>query len=182
LATGTPFPDAASGGTDFADFDNDGNLDFLITDYGSTGIISNVNENISGNNFILAYSLAGAYLSSTAIGDINGDNLADVVIAGTSFTAPARSTKTYLNISQNTLGFANEQSLQTVSIYPNPSNGMINIELKQALTSKIKIYDTTGKLVYSDDNLSTNIPLHLNLLPGIYMAIIKTTNLNSTQK
>ena len=182
LVTGTPIPGAIAGETDFADFDNDGDVDVLITGVGNGGIISNIYENLGGNNFILADSLAGAYLSSTAIGDINGDNLADVVIAGTSFTAPIRGTKTYLNITQTTVGFANEQSLQTVSIYPNPSSGIINIDCEQKVGSSIKVFNTIGELVYSDDNLNPNRPIQLKQSPGLYMVIIKTNNLTSTHK
>ncbi len=97
LVAGTPFPGSVVGETHFADFDNDGDNDVLITGSSTVGVIANIYENQGGNVFVLAEELAGAYLSSAAVGDMDGDNDLDVIIGGTSFTAPTRSTKVHVN-------------------------------------------------------------------------------------
>ncbi len=96
LSTTTNLPGAIAGESKFADFDNDGDLDVMISGV-STDVIADIYENTGGNNFMLADKLGRAYLSCFAIGDIDGDTDLDAIIGGTSFTSPSRDSKTYLN-------------------------------------------------------------------------------------
>lgn len=98
LVAGTPFVGTQVGTIDFADFDNDGDADVLVIGAGSPFVVANIYENQGSNTFVLADELVPAYLASSTIGDLNGDNLLDVVIAGTSFTSPIRGTKLYLAV------------------------------------------------------------------------------------
>ena len=67
-------------------------------------------------------------------------------------------------------------------IYPNPSAGTINIETVNTSTSSIKIYNTIGELVFSNDDLTSNAQIHLDQPPGIYFVVVKTSNSTSTSK
>jgi len=66
----------------------------------------------------------------------------------------------------------------TISISPNPTSDVINIDIDGQLSFKVNLYDLDGKLMRSCDNMSlisvTNIP------SGIYLLEIQ--DLNSTQK
>lgn len=182
LLAGTPFPGSSIGATNFADFDNDGDPDVLIVGNGAA-IIANIYENLGSNTFVLADSLPGAYLASTAIGDMDGDKDLDLLIGGTSFTAPVRSTKTYINETPIQTDIDKEESLENVRMYPNPSNGIIHIELKQSAECTVSIYNITGERIYSNKHVSgLKSQIQLNQSPGLYVVVIKTDHVTTRHK
>lgn len=71
---------------------------------------------------------------------------------------------------------------QQIRMYPNPTNGIINISLPQE-NGSIRIYDITGKLVNSKP-LGTGITqLDYNFLsPGMYMIALETASEQSILK
>ena len=172
LLAGTPFPGTQVGASDFADFDNDGDLDVLIVGAG-TEVLAHIYENQGSNSFALIDTLYGAYLSSTAIGDIDGDNDLDLVIAGTSFEAPFRSTKTYINTT-NILSIASEESLSKVSIYPNPATNSVYINSSEVIDI-ITLYTILGQEVYSKKGASNGLEINLSNHPsGTYIVKLQT--------
>ena len=180
LLAGTPFPGTIVGASDFADFDNDGDLDVLIVGAGSY-VLGKIYENQGSNSFVLADTVAGAYLSSTAIGDIDGDNDIDLIISGTSFTAPVRSTKTYLN---ETIITATEEEIeQSAIVYPNPSNGAFHIDFKQPTEAVVvTVYNSAGELVYSLDQVRAHNQVILDQPAGLYFVILKSGQQVSTHR
>ena len=172
LLAGTPFLGTQAGASDFADFDNDGDLDLLIIG-ASAEVIAHIYENQGFNNFNLIDLLYGAYLSSTAIGDIDGDNDLDLIIAGTSFQAPARSTKTYINVS-NILSIDSEEILSKVSIYPNPTSNIIYIKTSETIDN-ITLYTMLGQEVFTINGASNGLELNLsNQASGTYILKLQT--------
>lgn len=172
LLPATPFLGTQVGASDFADFDNDGDLDVLIVG-ASTEVIAHIYENQGSNNFALIDSLYGAYLSSTAIGDIDGDNDLDVIIAGTSFQAPSTSTKTYINTT-NILSIASEENLSKVSIYPNPTTNSAYINTSEVIDN-ITLYTILGQEVFSIQGVSNGLELDLSNHPnGTYIVTLQT--------
>ncbi len=66
----------------------------------------------------------------------------------------------------------------TITVYPNPTNGQINIDFEKTLTDfKINIRNIIGKLVYTEKYSSTGeVKLQINGEPGIYFVEIIDDN------
>ena len=75
----------------------------------------------------------------------------------------------------------NFNSKSYISLFPNPSNGIVNIETSlQAGNFNIKVYNNTGEMIFREAN-SKVIDLSDNA-PGIYMVFIQTEKQLFTQK
>ena len=186
LETNTPFIASSIGTVDFADFDNDNDLDVFVTGAtGGAGVAAHIYENLGNNNFNLVDSLVRVYGSTTAIGDIDGDNDLDMIVTGIAnqATTDIFKPRVYKNMLVTTsVEIAFDDSNENTFIYPNPSAGTINIETVNTSTSSIKIYNTIGELVFSNDDLTSNAQIHLDQSPGIYFVVVKTSNSTSTSK
>jgi hypothetical protein len=70
----------------------------------------------------------------------------------------------------------NENALDGVSVYPNPSNGVINVTNTNATANTIVVYDMVGKVVLTKEaNANTTIDLTSNGT-GIYMVEVSNEN------
>ena len=142
LLVGTPFIQTAAGTVDFADFDNDNDMDVLVT--GSVGgqtFAAHIYENQGMNNFSLVDTLETLYLSSTALGDIDNDNDLDAIIIGIAqLSADIYKPRVYENM-LTTLSTENttDSYRENLLLYPNPSSGILNIQTNQTFTPSIKI-------------------------------------------
>ena len=175
LLPNTPFPGTSLHSSSFADFNNDGKLDLLHLGNSSDGLIGHIYENLGSNNFVLADSaLSGSYNGSNIVADLNGDNLSDIVTTGTSFTAPIRAPKIYFN--QTPTVSVNEffDEKFNVTIFPNPSNGLINIETNLTSKTDVEIYDMTGRLILKERFFKRSHVIHLEKAHGIYVVHLKT--------
>lgn len=172
------FTNVSVGQTLFYDLDGDDDLDILLSGSGdgglggSDGIVSNVYENLGDNNFVLADSLPGSYISNNSIGDLNGDGLADVVLSGVTVGAPTFKTWVYMNTTDGTVGLE-ERSAELFDVFPNPSNGTINIRLLDSKEVTISLFNMSGQLVFNKQiktdgliNIKTDVP------SGIYNLVI----------
>jgi hypothetical protein len=75
----------------------------------------------------------------------------------------------------------NDNNLQNVIIYPNPTRSILNIE--NAENSMIEIYDLLGRVVLSENNISINKQLNVsNLSTGTYLIKISNNNKVITDK
>lgn len=67
-----------------------------------------------------------------------------------------------------------------IKVYPNPSNGVLNLNLDSYINTKIEIYSVSGKLIKRIENLNQeNIILDLNEYKGV--CILKITDLKGVQ-
>ena len=56
-----------------------------------------------------------------------------------------------------------------MSVYPDPSNGMFNLNLGQSLQAQVKIYNLMGECVHQQTGADSNIQIDLRSQPnGIY--------------
>jgi len=91
--TGGTFSDISAGLTGvsdsaaaWGDFDNDGDLDILLTGDSGSGFISRVYENTSGTFSDISAGLSGVHRGSVAWGDYDSDGDLDILLAGSSST------------------------------------------------------------------------------------------------
>jgi hypothetical protein len=75
-----------------------------------------------------------------------------------------------------------EISRNPISIFPNPSNGMITINTENTLS--ITVCDIAGKVVFSKNNVTNNETINLsNLQSGVYLAkMVTETGVEETKK
>ena len=162
-----------------ADLDNDGDQDILIVGSQAGGlpnIFNIVYENLGNNEFEPVVTLGGEYIAACIIDDFNGDELPDIIIQGF-----VDNTNFYWNTSE-ILGTQDPFDKQSLTIYPNPSNGTFNIQLSHTEPSSIKIFNLNGQLVYQNNLLSNKNELNLNLPSGLYMVIMTNNNSSQTHK
>jgi predicted nucleotidyltransferase len=95
---GAGLDNVQEGSVAFGDYDNDGNLDILITGYTGATNIAKLYRNSGGPNPTfteVGAGLTGVQLSSVAFGDYDNDGDLDILITG--FTGSARIAKLYRN-------------------------------------------------------------------------------------
>ena len=183
---GTPFIQTIAGTADFADFDNDNDMDILVTGAADSAgaFAAHIYENQGNNNFSLVDVLATVYIPSTALGDIDNDNDLDAIVTGiANISGSSFKSRVYKNmLTTLSTGTAAIGLKENIVLYPNPSSGIFTIQTNQTLTGSIKIYNLVGELVFSEDNLNPSDQFILQLPPGMYMVVVKTRNSTSTEK
>ena len=71
----------------------------------------------------------------------------------------------------------NEINAVSVIIYPNPTTGIINVNLGNLEDVSIKMFDMSGKLIYSKQNVNSSIyQIEMNSTPGVYILEVCTLN------
>lgn len=184
LIEDAPFMDLGfDGETSFNDFDNDGDLDVFIigsAEGGLPNIFSHIYENLGSNSFVLSDEFIGAYLSTHAVADIDGDALLDVVIGGTTTGSPTRGSFMYKN---TTILNTNDETISSnISIYPNPSKGNINIDVQSLNQVTFQLYNAIGQRVLSKSlGLGSN-NLQLSLSNGVYIVVLDNQGESYRQK
>jgi hypothetical protein len=62
----------------------------------------------------------------------------------------------------------NENSVNAVTVYPNPSNGIFTIEMPNMNTAKVMVMDITGKVVFDNTVISNDQIKLQNVEQGMY--------------
>lgn len=120
------------------------------------------------------------------------ENRCWVSSSGTSWTAYGKNTnrkydlcaRIYTKPKSKISSTTKTNSTSGISIYPNPSNGNINISLIGNPGEKIqlKIFATSGQLIYSINSTVEKPLLVKDLLPGIYLVNVRIGEEISTSK
>jgi len=70
---------------------------------------------------------------------------------------------------------------KSVKLYPNPTNGMVNIDLNE--NADLMLIDMVGKVIMNKNLTSGNNTIQLDTLPkGVYFAKIKGLNIDTVEK
>lgn len=184
LLTGTSFITTQIGTADFADFDNDNDMDILVTgSVQGAEFAAHLYENQGMNNFNLVDSLKKVYNSTTALGDIDGDNDLDAIIVGIGWAPDFVRPRVYKNMLTTT---STEMLMVNNSInafiYPNPSSGIINIDIENYEGASVIIYNSNGQIVFNMDNMAHSNRISIEEAPGLYTAVISHGSTTLTTK
>jgi len=125
------------------------------------------------------YSINASTESVFAIAVIAGDNVSDL-------QASAAAAQAKYDNFVSTLGINNSVENQIAFIYPNPSQGEVNIVIPNATSSaNIEISDLLGRVVYTENFTGLNDTFKLEnmkLAKGVYSVSVKTTGGNYVNK
>lgn len=171
----------------------DGGINVIVNSYGfGTHFIS---DSYIVNNNQIELTVCFWSDNTTVINTFNNEIFipltvsAQYIITTRGFTSVSQSICDYSTPwSENvtTLNFLNTYNLGKVKnnlfIFPNPTNGIIQLSNDQIGLKKIDIFDNLGKLVAHFDNFP-NLGLDLqNLNDGIYLIELQTESENFTKK
>jgi len=85
-------------------------------------------------------------------------------------------------ITGDSVGMEEENSISGLNIYPNPSNGILNIELDENGEFSVEVTDIVGKIV-SNNNINSNTTLNLSELDkGVYFVTVSNNETMKTTK
>lgn len=178
------FPGVSHSSLEWADFDNDGDLDLFIVGETTTPGEGNSVSKIFNNNGDETFTDSGvdnlnfSFYGDADAGDYDNDGKVDLVITG------------YLNASYESVSavFKNTTTVNIseinneLSIFPIPANDFVTINSSN-LINKIEIFDISGKNILTQNSDSNNINVNTqNFTTGIYFIKIQTTNKTITKK
>lgn len=169
----------------------------IFIDYNQNGSFEEAGETVytSDTATALTYTKTGSFTVTTSAA--SGNTLMRIVNKETDFANTIDSCGTYsfgetedylVNI-PSLVGIEENDMLNTISVYPNPTSGLFNISASNANFTHltISVLDIQGKEVYntSDKNNSNNYNKEINLnglAKGIYYIKLNTGNAVKVQK
>jgi lysophospholipase L1-like esterase len=164
--------------------------DYAYTPYGqSTGNQTQISQEIDNYNLInkhIADSLNVRYFDITPISrqGIMKSNLVAADGLHPSGIQYGEWVKLMLQyIDGNIVTSLKENKSELLSVYPNPTNDLLQVSCTDANNSSIEIYNITGKLIFRKDidSVTTEVSL-VNLSEGIYFVRLVSGNKQVTQK
>lgn len=168
----------AASAVEWGDYDNDGDLDILLTGYTSGGNVSKIYRNEGANGFAeqTGVSLTGIMYGDVAWGDLDNDGDLDIVLTGES--AGGVVTEIYRNNGDNSFSKQSNSSMPgvnrgSVSLGDYDNDGDLDILLTGNTQKNIitKIYANNGNFNFTEQ---TGINL-----PGIYDGSAEWADLNN---
>lgn len=158
-------------------------IDYLSLD---TAYISNVSF-VTADSILVTWSIIDGNGTIEIIEsyNISGYGIYELILQ---IFCPQRATDKYLIVKQELLlnGSQNsikENSTDAVSVYPNPVNDVLTIDLGQTETNTISVTDITGKIVYRNITQTDLVTINfVDFAKGQYVLTIENTTGVSTHK
>ena len=70
-----------------------------------------------------------------------------------------------------------QMNISDMNVFPNPTNGEVNVSLPENVTVTVEIFDAQGKLVAEQANVNNNDKLNISTVtPGVYMVKLSAEN------
>ena len=173
------FPDNVGGSiAEFADFDNDGDMDLIISGSNFCNIYDNNGSGIFTKTEIP--TILNYYSGQISVGDIDDDNDIDLLINGRVVNKTL--TSIYENITPNSV--TEIEKTKKITYYPNPTKGLFSVYLKENYKEIfVEIKNELGQVVKAKkiENVNTfNLTLQHK---GFYIVTIKDNkNMNESFK
>lgn len=150
-----------------------------------TDLGTGINETLSGNIEIPATALNGATRMRVIVFAMAPENITWEMSCG-----PTDPLNNFGEMEDYTLVINNLSApsfnAAQLSVYPNPTNGIVNLKFGQATNiSSVSVYSVSGRLVHSQswNNVSDSYEMNLqNLSEGIYMVKVDTPQGSITKK
>ncbi len=164
-------PGVDTGAVALGDFDNDGNLDILLTGYSSKGPVAQVWRNLGNGAFTNSNTgLPGVLYSSVALGDFDNDGNLDILLTGTpNGYGNAAITQLWRNLGTGT--FTN-----VPTGLPGISQGAVawgDFDNDGKLDILLTGYTATGAVCQIWRNLGNGSFTNMNVgLPGVYESAV----------
>ena len=162
-----------------ADIDNDGDIDLIFACFLEDKTV--LFENLDGNGTFSEEQIISSQsdnVKAVFVADINGDGKQDVLSANAGDNKITWFENLTIISNQSEIS---DLSKTGISIYPNPTKGIINLELLPE-TNHITITDMTGKIISYINKMDENKIDISNFENGIYLINIRTENSIQTKK
>lgn len=86
-------------------------------------------------------------------------------------------------LSQSTGTYIKENDLNSINIYPNPTNGNVNMEFQNLDHVNIEVSSIKGDIIYSNQGVQEQtLNINLNVSPGVYFVRISSNNYQQIKK
>lgn len=173
------------------DINGDQKLDMIIGDkFGKIKIYNNIINKIAGSDTLrpITQVIENKFLGrdeyklneylNLAIGDLNNDAKQDLVLGNVTGGIQILYNESIVGLSEN----ESSELTKTIRIYPNPSNGIYNIESEYS--GYLRVYNLIGKLILESSYRSEIDKLDLSFFEnGLYIIEFETTlGTRSTQR